>query len=467
MCRYALTVEGAGVSFTHQAYVSASLFGSRAVTEKSTLLPVSTVSIEAGTRAVIALDPGLRTGIKTAALDQTGKLLETETLYTERSADERGRAQRQFLELCRRYYRELGTQLAPLQITRGGNIILVQLENEYGSYGEDKKYLEANRRIIREAGFDVELYTCDGQTQMPRGVLPGVLPAVNGLDSVPEVISLINRHHDGSGPYLIAEWYPAWFDSWGLKHHVVPAAEYAGKLDSVLAHGLSINMYMAHGGTTRGFMNGANAGPRDPYRPQTSSYDYDAPINEAGNATAKYLAFRKVISRHLPPGAALPSVPADKRTMTVPPLRLQEAADLFASLPEPVRAERPLSFEDLHQVPADEPEEGRQAGRSEFRQDVEVVIVRLKEKFRPIARIQPGRSLAGPGQVFRRMGREVADAYPQKRIVPNHHPGRLPDQPTGANRHMRLALETRRPRGPRPDHNPTVEGTLHAEDEEG
>lgn len=254
-----------------------------------------------------------------------------------------------FLELSRRYFNQLGKQLGPLQITRGGNIIMVQLENEYGSYGKDKEYLALNKDIIRKAGFDVALYTCDGPSQMPNGYLPGLLPAVNGLDDVKQVKELINKYHSDKGPYFIAEWYPAWFDSWGVPHHVVPASEYVGKLDTILADGLSINMYMAHGGTTRGFMNGANMSTKDPYAPQTSSYDYDAPINEAGNATPKFMAFREVIKRHLPPGVVLPEVPPAKKSIAIPAIRLTEHASLLENLPKPVVSERPLTFEDLNQ----------------------------------------------------------------------------------------------------------------------
>ncbi len=254
-----------------------------------------------------------------------------------------------FLEMSRRYFKQLGNELAPLQITRGGNIIMVQLENEYGSYDKDKEYLAINKDIIRESGFDVDLYTCDGPTQMPNGYLPGLLPAVNGLDNVAEVKALINKHHNDSGPYFIAEWYPAWFDTWGVEHHVVPAESYVKTLDEVLKEGLSINMYMAHGGTTRGFMNGANFDRNQPYAPQISSYDYDAPIDEAGNATPKYMAFREVIQKNLPPGVFIPPVPQKKRTMELPRFALRESADLFANLPAPRVAERPLSFEDLDQ----------------------------------------------------------------------------------------------------------------------
>jgi beta-galactosidase len=116
------------------------------------------------------------------------------------------------------------------------------------------------------------------QAQMPAGYLPGFLPAVNGEDNPAKVKELINKYHNGKGPYYIAEWYPGWFDSWGKPHSGSNADEDAKKLDEVLSAGISINMYMFHGGTTRDFMNGANMSRTEAYAPQTSSYDYDAPL---------------------------------------------------------------------------------------------------------------------------------------------------------------------------------------------
>jgi len=254
-----------------------------------------------------------------------------------------------FMEMSKKYFAALAKQVVPMQITHGGPVIMLQIENEYGSYDKDKVYLGKYRDIYREAGIDVDLYTCDGPSQMPAGYLPGVLPAVNGLDNVKEVKELINKYNDGHGPYFIAEWYPAWFDSWGQKHHKVPYQEFIQTYDSVLAAGLSINIYMAHGGTTRWFWNGANMGKKDPYSPQTSSYDYDAPIDEAGNATPKFMAMREVIMKHLPKDITLPAVPQKKKTITVPEIKLTSSSPLFDKLPSPIAVSRPLSFEDFGQ----------------------------------------------------------------------------------------------------------------------
>jgi beta-galactosidase len=255
-----------------------------------------------------------------------------------------------FVNAYRSYMMEVGKQLAPLQVNHGGNILMVQLENEYGSYSNDKEYLDLNQKIFREAGFDGLLFTCDGPSQMPAGYLPGYLPAVNGEDNPAKVKELINKYHNGKGPYYIAEWYPGWFDSWGKLHGGSNADNDPKKLDEVLSAGISINMYMFHGGTTRDFMNGANMSKSEAYAPQTSSYDYDAPLDEAGNPTPKYYKLRAVIAKHLPAGVTLPEVPEKKkRTYALEVIKFSGTANLFSNLGKPIEAEKPMSFEDLDQ----------------------------------------------------------------------------------------------------------------------
>lgn len=255
----------------------------------------------------------------------------------------------QYLKEYQDYIREVGKQLAPLQINHGGNVLMVQIENEYGSFGSDKEYLGINQQFFKEAGFDGLLYTCDPAPDVERGHLPGLLPAVNGLDDPTKIKPLIKGLHAGKGPFFIAEWYPAWFDWWGTPHHTVPAAKYTGKLDTVLTAGISINMYMFHGGTTRGFMNGANYKDSTPYEPQTSSYDYDAPLDEAGNATDKFMQFRAVIQKHLPKGTVLPAVPAAKPTIAIPAIDFKMGIRMADILPAAVKNASPLTFEDLQQ----------------------------------------------------------------------------------------------------------------------
>ncbi|WP_079686824.1 glycoside hydrolase family 35 protein [Ohtaekwangia koreensis] len=255
-----------------------------------------------------------------------------------------------FITAYRNYIQEVARQLVPLQINHGGNILMVQVENEYGFYSNDKAYLEENKRLFIEAGFDGLLYTCDPAPKVKDGHIPGLLPAVNGLDNPREVKSLVRQYHQGKGPFYIAEWYPAWFDWWGTPHHTVPAKDHAPKLDAVLGAGISINMYMFHGGTTRGFMNGANYNDQNPYEPQISSYDYDAPLDEAGNATEKFRQFRSVIKKHLPVGHVLPNIPPAKKAVALPLINFSRQISLMNILPEPVASAHPLTFEDLNQA---------------------------------------------------------------------------------------------------------------------
>lgn len=258
--------------------------------------------------------------------------------------------EKQYLKEYETYIKEVGKQLAPLQINHGGNILMVQVENEYGSYSNDKEYLAINRKLFKEAGFDGLLYTCDPEADLSNGHLPGLLPAINGQDNPAIVKSKIKALNEGKGPFFIAEWYPAWFDWWGTPHHTVPAEKYTGKLDAVLKAGISINMYMFHGGSTRGFMNGANYKDTTPYEPQISSYDYDAPLDEAGNATDKFMKFRAVIQSNLPAGTTLPEVPAAKPAMVIPAIQLQSAVKVADLLANPVHNAKPMTFEDLNQA---------------------------------------------------------------------------------------------------------------------
>jgi len=255
-----------------------------------------------------------------------------------------------FIDAYRAYITRLSKQLVPLLVTHGGNILMVQIENEYGSYSNDKSYIDLNRQIFREAGFDGILFTCDGADKVVDGYLPGYLPAVNGAENPAAIKTLVNKYHDGKGPYYLAEWYPGWFDDWGKAHANGNAARSAATLDKILSSGISINMYVFHGGSTRGFMNGANMNKRAPYSPQVASYDYDAPLDEAGNATDKFLKFREVIEKHLPAGQTLPPVPPKKLTIAIHDIRLSSYAGLFDNLPTPVTAKTPLCFEDLNQA---------------------------------------------------------------------------------------------------------------------
>jgi len=270
-------------------------------------------------------------------------------LQNEKGLEVRSR-EKQYLAEYKKYINEVGKQLAPLQVNHGGNIIMVQVENEYGSYGADKVYLEMNRKMFVDAGFDGLLYTCDPEKDIVKGHLKGLMPAINGQDNPIKVKQAVRSLNEGKGPFFIAEWYPAWFDWWGTPHHKVPASQYTGKLDTVLSNGISINMYMFHGGSTRGFMNGANFRDTIPFEPQISSYDYDAPLDEAGNATDKFMRFREVIAKHLPKDQKLPAVPQAKPSIALDQIKFTKEIGIFDQLAEGRVSEQPLTFEDLNQA---------------------------------------------------------------------------------------------------------------------
>ncbi len=251
-----------------------------------------------------------------------------------------------FLAACRRYIDRLGKEVAPLMVTRGGPVIMVQVENEYGSYSNDKVYLGKLRDMLVEAGFDAPLITCDGAGQMPNGYLPGCLPTINGSVGE-EVKRTIDRYHPG-GPYFVAEFYPAWFDVWGQPHSKRAYRSPVDQMDWLLGHGISVNMFVFHGGTNFAYTNGANTVGYG-YEPQPTSYDYDAPLGEYGNATEKFYAFREMIRKHLPEGTVLPDLPEPNPVATFAAVELTDSAPLRAAFSRRLEADRPLTMEEADQ----------------------------------------------------------------------------------------------------------------------
>lgn len=250
-----------------------------------------------------------------------------------------------FLEACKRYIDRLGKELSGLTAPNGGPILMVQVENEYGSYGDDKEYLGKLRDMIISAGFNVPLITCDGGGQIKAGSVDGTLPTVNGAVGE-DIIQTIDKYRPG-GPYFVAEFYPAWFDVWGKPHSQRDYKNPAGQLEWMLQHQVSVSMYMFHGGTNFDYTNGANTAYG--YAPQPTSYDYDAPLGEYGNATPKYYAFREIIQKHLPAGQVLPEVPKENPIVSFPVITLEQSAPLSAAFTERTTADHPLTMEDVNQ----------------------------------------------------------------------------------------------------------------------
>lgn len=211
---------------------------------------------------------------------------------------------RPFLDAVDSYLDEVLKRVAPLQITRGGPVIALQVENEYGSYGNDQQYLKYLEEGLRHRGIDVLLLTSDGPSDemLQYGTLPHVFMTANFGSRSRDAFEKL-REYQPEGPLMCTEFWNGWFDHWGERHHTRSAYDAAQVLEDILSEGASVNLYMFHGGTNFGFMNGANAAPGPRYQPTVTSYDYDAPLDEAGNPTPKYFALREVIGRFvdLPP----------------------------------------------------------------------------------------------------------------------------------------------------------------------
>jgi beta-galactosidase len=246
-----------------------------------------------------------------------------------------------YLAAAKDYLQQLERQVSSLQITHGGNILMVQVENEYGSYGKDKTYMAKARDMLRQVGFDVPLYVAEGGAQLANAWVPGTAVGVNG-GSWPDVVATTDKYTPG-GPYLVPEFYPGWLDHWGEPKSKTDG-DVAG-FKRLIEHGVSVSMYMFYGGTSFGFMNGANYGGH--YQPDITSYDYDAPLNEYGMPTPKYFEFRKAISEvtHVEP----PPVPPSPTTVTVPRFTLSASGSLLGALPKPIESAQVRTMEDLGQ----------------------------------------------------------------------------------------------------------------------
>ncbi|MEK5389915.1 beta-galactosidase family protein [Margalitia sp. FSL K6-0131] len=234
-----------------------------------------------------------------------------------------------FLEKVDAYYDVLMPILVPHLCTNDGPIIAMQIENEYGSYGNDQKYLQYLKEAMEKRGIDVLLFTSDGPTDsmLQGGMATGVLATVNFGSGVNQSFDKLEEYQPNQ-PLMCMEFWNGWFDHWGEKHHTREAEDVAKTLDEMLQRNASVNFYVFHGGTNFGFYNGANHGEK--YEPTITSYDYDVLLTEHGVPTEKYFAVRKVIENYVPlPPIALPEPIPVKDFGEIP---MTKSAILFDSL---------------------------------------------------------------------------------------------------------------------------------------
>ena len=233
-----------------------------------------------------------------------------------------------FMERVKIFEEKVGEQLKPLTIQNGGPIIMIQVENEYGSYGEDKPYVSEIRDCLRGIyGKELSLFQCDWSSNFEK----------NGLDDLTWTMNFgtganIDQQFRRLGelrpnaPKMCSEFWSGWFDKWGARHETRPAKDMVEGMDEMLSKGISFSLYMTHGGTSFGHWAGANS---PGFAPDVTSYDYDAPINEYGLATPKFWELRKMMEKYND-GKKMPAVPkAPMPIVTVPKFELTEFSPLI------------------------------------------------------------------------------------------------------------------------------------------
>jgi len=236
----------------------------------------------------------------------------------------------------------------PLLLANGGPIVAVQLENEYGAFGSDPAYLRGLEASYRRAGLGGGLlFTSNQASDLAKGSLPHLPSVVNfGSGGARAAVAKLEAFRP-DGVRMVGEYWAGWFDKWGEDHHQTDNAKEAEELRFLLARGYSVSLYMVHGGTSFGWMNGADSHSGTDYHPDTTSYDYDAPLDEAGNPRAKYALIAGAIAAATGKPAA--PTPAASAAATFPVSPVRRSASLWRNLPAPVRARQPLTFEELGQ----------------------------------------------------------------------------------------------------------------------
>jgi beta-galactosidase len=248
-----------------------------------------------------------------------------------------------YMKAVENYITRLAKEIKPLLITNGGPILMVQIENEYGSFGNDREYLFTLKKIWEKNGINVPFYTADGATtyMLEAGSLPGCAVGLDPAGASLDGFKLANEMNPGV-PVFSSETYPGWLTHWGEIWARPDTTELLKEVKFLLDNNKSFNFYVVHGGTNFGFTAGANHGFKG-YEPDLTSYDYDAPINEHGNATPKYYALRNLIASYSK--NKLPEIPKPIPAIEISEIRMQNFSDVWNNLPKSIPSIQPKTFE--------------------------------------------------------------------------------------------------------------------------
>jgi len=252
-----------------------------------------------------------------------------------------------YMEAVEKYVAHLSNEVKSLQCLNGGPILMVQVENEYGSFGNDKAYLETLRSLWIKNGIRVPFYTADGATafMLEAGHIKGT---AIGLDSGGSDADFEQaKRSDPDVPAFSSETYPGWLTHWGEKWQRPDTNDLKKEMEYLLKNKKSFNLYVIHGGTNFGFTAGANAFSPTQYQPDITSYDYDAPINEQGQPTAKFFMLRDMIAKYV--SYKIPPPPSNISTIEIPAIRMKYATTIWNRLPPPVLSAQPKPMESYGQ----------------------------------------------------------------------------------------------------------------------
>ncbi|XP_061754127.1 beta-galactosidase-1-like protein 2 isoform X3 [Nerophis ophidion] len=251
-----------------------------------------------------------------------------------------------FTEAVNMYFDKLIPNMVPLQYKKGGPIIAVQLENEYGSFAKDEDYMHFIKEALQSRGISELLLTSDSHNTLKSGGVDGALRTlklqkVNQRDIQDLNVIQPNR------PTMVMDYRTGWYDVWGNLHHVLPPEDMVSTVREILRRGMSVNLYMFHGGSSFGFMSGGLAEPS--YKAFVSSYDYDAPLSEAGDYTQKYYLLRDLLSQ-FNKGTISPEMPVLQLKEAYEPAITYQHLSLWDALSfteGPFKSVKPVNMENV------------------------------------------------------------------------------------------------------------------------